>query len=61
MSQCNTHAPCKGCPGRYPGCSAHCDKPGYLAWRAEMETIRKNKKNYVPPIWVRDEADKSIF
>ena len=35
--------PCKGCTARYPACSDHCTKPEYLAYKAEQETIRKNR------------------
>ena len=28
---------CKGCPDRYPACSAHCEK--YAAGKAEKERI----------------------
>ncbi len=38
--------PCKGCTARYPACSDHCTKPEYLAYKAEQETIRKNRAAY---------------
>ena len=38
--------PCKGCPDRYTACSDHCKKPEFLKWRAELETIRRNKAMY---------------
>lgn len=38
--------PCKGCPDRYIACSDHCKKPEFLKWRAEQETIRRNKAMY---------------
>jgi hypothetical protein len=40
------HNPCKGCPDRYPACSAHCEKPEYKAYRAEQETIKRNRQAY---------------
>lgn len=42
----NRPAPCKGCQDREPGCSEHCRKPEYLAWRAELEKIRENRRKY---------------
>ena len=38
--------PCKDCPDRYTACSDHCHKPEFLTWKAEQETIRKNKAAY---------------
>lgn len=52
--------PCKGCPDRYRACSDHCKKPEYLKWKAEQETIRKNRKNYMSnstPIWKHGDRD----
>lgn len=40
------HNPCNGCPDRYPACSDHCTTPEYLAYKAEQETIRKNRAAY---------------
>lgn len=36
--------PCKGCPDRYLACSDHCQKPGYLAYKAERDKIREARK-----------------
>ncbi len=49
--------PCKECPYRYPGCWGSCKKPAYLEWKAEQETIRKNRKNYCCPIWKHGDRD----
>ena len=38
--------PCMGCPDRYTACSDYCQKPDYLEFRAELETIRKNREEY---------------
>ena len=38
--------PCHGCPDRYPACSGHCEKPEYLAWRAELKRVKKNRRQY---------------
>ena len=38
--------PCNGCPDRYTACSDHCTKPEFLAYKAEQETIRKNRAAY---------------
>lgn len=38
--------PCNGCPDRYTACSDHCQKPAFQDWKAEKETIRKNKAAY---------------
>ena len=38
--------PCKDCPDRYIACSDHCQKPEFLAWKAEQETIRRNRGKY---------------
>ena len=35
--------PCKGCPERYTACSDHCQLPEFLAWKENMETIRRNR------------------
>lgn len=35
--------PCKGCPDRYTACSDHCLKPEFLAWREQMDVIRRNR------------------
>lgn len=43
---CRSNCPCKDCPDRKPPCSDHCTKPEFLAWKAEKETIRKNKDAY---------------
>lgn len=42
----NRPAPCKGCQNREPGCSGNCQRPEYLGWRAELETVRKNRRRY---------------
>lgn len=38
--------PCKGCTDRHEACWGHCKKPEFLKWRAEQETIRRNKAMY---------------
>ncbi len=38
------HAPCKGCPDRYPACSDHCQKPEFLAFRADRARIRETQR-----------------
>lgn len=38
--------PCQGCPDRYCACSDHCRKLAFLDWKAEQETIRRNRKAY---------------
>lgn len=48
--------PCQGCPDRYRACSDHCRKPAFLAWKAEQETIRKNRAAYKQHAWSREEA-----
>lgn len=48
--------PCRGCPDRYPACQDHCQKPERLAWKAEQEKIRENRKNYRAPAWIRHES-----
>ena len=63
--QSQRYNPCKGCPprsaehpdGRTPGCSDHCKKPEYLAWKEEQETIRRNKRNYQCPAWKHGDRD----
>lgn len=45
------HNPCKGCKDRYPACSAHCQKPEFLAWQEEQDKIREARRNYLPPRW----------
>jgi len=47
--------PCRGCPDRYPACSDHCQKPEFLAWKAEQEKIRKNRAAYRQGAWLREE------
>lgn len=47
--------PCKGCPDRYPACSARCRKPEYLKWQSEQETIRKNRAAYWESVWFLEE------
>ena len=49
--------PCKGCPDRYPACSAKCKKPEFLEWQAEQEKIRQNRKRYNSPIWQHGDRD----
>lgn len=41
----NRYNPCKGCPDRYPACSAHCKKPEYLDWKEEQAAIKRNRDN----------------
>lgn len=48
--------PCKDCQDRYTACSDHCHKPEYLAWRAENDKIRYNRRRYVSPIWKHGEG-----
>ena len=45
--------PCHGCPDRYPACSGHCEKPEYLAWRAELKRVKKNRRKY--------EHDRAVY
>ena len=52
--------PCKGCPDRYPACSAHCKKDAYLKWKAEQETIRRNRKAYNEGAWFREEVYEKL-
>ena len=49
--------PCKGCPDRYPACSAHCKKPEYLAWKEEQATIKRNRDKYQTPILTHGDRD----
>lgn len=42
----NRPVPCKGCQDREPGCSGHCRKPEYLAWRSELGKILENRRKY---------------
>ena len=35
--------PCHNCKDRYTACSDHCQKPEFLKWKSERETIMKNK------------------
>jgi hypothetical protein len=48
--------PCKDCPDRYLACSDHCQKPVYLAWKAEREKIKQARRDYKAPAWVRREC-----
>ena len=50
--------PCKDCPDRYIACSYHCRNPAFLAWKAEQETIRKNREQYMTPIWTHGDRDQ---
>lgn len=51
--------PCKGCAERYPGCSDHCEKEDFLAWKAEQERIRENRRKYRSPAWLfREQNDR---
>ena len=38
--------PCHGCKKRYTACSDHCVDEEFLKWKAQQETIRKNKQKY---------------
>lgn len=49
--------PCKGCPDRYPACSARCRKPEKLAWEEEQKKIREARKRYECPIWKHGDRD----
>lgn len=53
--------PCNGCPDRYPGCSGHCRKPEYLAYREEQARIKKAKEAYHSPAWVSPEMDMGRY
>lgn len=56
----NRPNPCQGCSDRYRACRDHCKKPEYLKWKAEQETIRKNRRNYMSnstPIWKHGDRD----
>lgn len=55
--QSDRYNPCKGCPDRYPACSAHCEKPKYKEWKEEQARIRENRKNYNCPIWKHGDRD----
>lgn len=50
----NRHNPCKGCQDRYTACSDHCQKPEFLAWKAEQAKIRAAKRAYREPVWIND-------
>lgn len=52
----NRSNPCRGCPDRYQACSDHCQKPEFLAWKAEQEKIRKNRAAYNQHVWRREES-----
>lgn len=52
--------PCFGCPDRYTACSDHCQKPEFLAWKAEQERIKKNRRAYdITTDYVRKSIDKN--
>lgn len=51
----NRYNPCRGCPDRYTACSDHCQKPEYLAWKAEQKKIRDARAAYTPPKWQHPE------
>ena len=53
--------PCKGCEQRQYGCHDRCQRPEYLAWRAEAEKIRKAREAYRQPAWGSQEADPGIY
>lgn len=36
--------PCMGCPDRYPGCSDHCQKIRFRAWKYQQELQRAAKE-----------------
>ena len=36
--------PCMGCPDRYPGCSDHCKKIRFRAWKHQQELQRAAKE-----------------
>lgn len=38
--------PCHNCRDRYTACSDHCQKPEFLAWKKERQTIRENRRKY---------------
>ena len=49
--------PCsKDCSGRQIACQDHCQRPEYLAWKAEQEKIREARRNYRSPVYVRQES-----
>ena len=42
--------PCMGCADRYPGCSDHCKKMGFLKWR-EAHNRRREEEQKENHIW----------
>lgn len=36
--------PCMNCPDRIPGCSDHCMKPRFRAWKYQQEQLRAARK-----------------
>lgn len=45
-------SPCKGCAERFVACSDRCPKDqrgeyGYKAWKANIEEVKKVRKNYL--------------
>ena len=53
--------PCNGCPDRYPGCSGHCRKDSYLAYREKLKKIKKAREAYHSPAWVSPEMDMGRY
>ena len=53
--------PCKGCLDRDYGCSDHCKRPEFLAWKAETEKIRKAREAYRRPTWGSEESDPGKY
>lgn len=57
----NRPNPCKGCGDRYPACSGHCQKPEYIAHKAEQEKIRKARRAYQSSIWTHEETNPANY
>ena len=53
--------PCNGCPDRYPGCADRCRKPEYLAYREELERIKKARAAYQSPVWTSPEMNAANY
>lgn len=51
------NAPCRGCSDRHRACSDHCQKPEYMAYREELETIKRNRRKYICPVWKYGDRD----
>ena len=53
--------PCKGCEQRQCGCHDRCQRPEYLAWKAENEKIRLARSAYQKPSWITGELDPEKY